>query len=505
MALFILGLVILIVGGFFYGKFVEKIFGPDDRDTPAVRLADGVDYVEMSKGRNALIELLNIAGTGPILGPIQGILFGPIAFLTIPIGCVLAGAVHDYFVGMISMRNNGWQVPRLITKYMGSKANKIYIVIICILMLLTGVVFIYTPGDLIVNDLLGMDVNGTAIWIAYAGILLYYIVATLFPIDKIIGRIYPIFGAVLVLSAVFIFIGILLNGAPDMHNITEGALLSKHPTGQMFIPVFFITVACGIMSGFHGSQATLISRTVKSEHEGRGIFYNSMIIEGFIAMVWAAGAMNVFNRGAAIDTNATLMVGNISREFMGTVGGLFAIAGVIVLPITSGDTAFRSLRLMVAEQINMDQSTPKNRVLLYSRGADSVLCKIQRRRIPNPLEILRLYQPTGGRIRFGADLHLPEDAQQALLAHLDPRAVLRFRRRKLYRQCRYRPALADDRRLYHRRRRSCALLLHRQQNCRRSQRRSNETRTINAIQIEKSPYPQEGRRFFCVNFSHSTC
>lgn len=364
MALFILGLVILIVGGFFYGKFVEKIFGPDDRDTPAVRLADGVDYVEMSKGKNALIELLNIAGTGPILGPIQGILFGPIAFLTIPIGCVLAGAVHDYFVGMISMRNNGWQVPRLITKYMGSKANKIYIVIICILMLLTGVVFIYTPGDLIVNDLLGMDVNGTAIWIAYAGILLYYIVATLFPIDKIIGRIYPIFGAVLVLSAVFIFIGILLNGAPDMHNITEGALLSKHPTGQMFIPVFFITVACGIMSGFHGSQATLISRTVKSEHEGRGIFYNSMIIEGFIAMVWAAGAMIVFNRGAAIDTNATLMVGNISREFMGTVGGLFAIAGVIVLPITSGDTAFRSLRLMVAEQINMDQSTPKNRVLL---------------------------------------------------------------------------------------------------------------------------------------------
>ena len=154
MALFLIGLVILAVGGFFYGKYVEKVFGPDDRETPAIRLADGVDYVGMSKGKNALIELLNIAGTGPILGPIQGILFGPIAFLTIPIGCVLAGATHDYFVGMISIRNNGNQVPKLISRYMGPKANKIYIVIICILMLLTGVVFIYTPGDLIVNDLL---------------------------------------------------------------------------------------------------------------------------------------------------------------------------------------------------------------------------------------------------------------------------------------------------------------------------------------------------------------
>ncbi|MDD7363151.1 MAG: carbon starvation CstA family protein [Peptoniphilus sp.] len=364
MALFIIGLVILGVGGFFYGKFVEKVFGPDDRDTPATRLADGVDYVEMPKRKNTLIELLNIAGTGPILGPIQGILFGPIAFLTIPIVCVIAGATHDYFVGMISMRNNGHQVPRLIDRYMGKKVNRVYIVIVCILMLLTGVVFIYTPGDLIVNDLLGMDVNGSAIWITYACILLYYIVATLFPIDKIIGKIYPIFGAILILSAIGIFIGVLTSGGADMHNITEGVLISKHPMGQRFIPIFFITVACGILSGFHGSQATLISRTTKSEFEGRGIFYNSMIIEGFIAMVWAAGAMIVFNRGAALDTNATLMVGNISRTFMGKIGGLFAVAGVIVLPITSGDTAFRSLRLMVAEQINFDQSTAKNRLLL---------------------------------------------------------------------------------------------------------------------------------------------
>ena len=364
MSLFLIGLVILAVGGFFYGRFVEKIFGPDDRNTPATRMADGVDYVEMSKGRNSLIELLNIAGTGPILGPIQGILFGPIAFLTIPFVCVIAGAVHDYFIGMISIRNNGYQVPRLIDRYMGKKVNRVYIVVICVLMLLTGVVFIYTPGDLIVNDLLGMDVNGTAIWFAYAGILGYYIIATLFPIDKIIGKVYPIFGAILILSAIGIFFGVVTTGGADMHTLTEGALFAKHPMGQRFIPIFFITVACGILSGFHGSQATLISRTTKSEFEGRGIFYNSMLIEGFIAMVWAAGAMIVFNRGVALDTNATLMVGNISREFMGKIGGLFAVAGVIVLPITSGDTAFRSLRLMVAEQINFDQSTAKNRVIL---------------------------------------------------------------------------------------------------------------------------------------------
>lgn len=364
MSLFLIGLVILVVGGFFYGRFVEKIFGPDDRKTPATRMADGVDYVEMSKGKNSLIELLNIAGTGPILGPIQGILFGPIAFLTIPFVCVIAGAVHDYFIGMISIRNNGYQVPRLIDRYMGKKVNRVYIVVICVLMLLTGVVFIYTPGDLIVNDLLGMDVNGSAIWVAYAGILGYYIIATLFPIDKIIGKVYPIFGAVLILSAIGIFIGVITTGSADMHTLTEGALIATHPMGQRFIPIFFITVACGILSGFHGSQATLISRTTKSEFEGRGIFYNSMLIEGFIAMVWAAGAMIVFNRGVALDTNATLMVGNISREFMGKIGGLFAVAGVIVLPITSGDTAFRSLRLMVAEQINFDQSTAKNRVIL---------------------------------------------------------------------------------------------------------------------------------------------
>lgn len=364
MVLFLIGLGILLLGGFVYGKYCERVFGPDDRETPAVKLADGVDYVGMKKWRNQLIELLNIAGTGPILGPIQGILFGPIAFLTIPIGCVLAGSLHDYFVGMISMRNDGAQVPKLVTRYLGNGTNKVYNIIIWILMLLTGVVFIYTPGDLIVNDVLGLDIHGNVIWIVYACILLYYILATLFPIDTIIGRIYPVFGGFLIVSALGVLVGVLMDGGASLHPITEGGLISVHPTGQSFIPVFFITVACGIMSGFHGSQATLISRTVMDEREGRQTFYNMMLAEGFIAMVWAAGAMVLFNRSAAVDTSATLMVGLISKEFMGKIGGLIAIIGVIVLPITSGDTAFRSLRLMIAEQFKIDQQKKIKRVFL---------------------------------------------------------------------------------------------------------------------------------------------
>lgn len=363
MVVFIIGLIILVGGGAFYGKLCEKVFGPDDRETPATTMADGVDYVAMKSWKNKLIELLNIAGTGPILGPIQGILFGPIAFLTIPIGCVIAGALHDYFVGMISMRNRGSQIPKMMNKFLGNGATKIYTIIIWILMLLTGVVFIYTPGDLIVGDILGMNVNSSVIWIVYAVILAYYVISTIFPIDQIIGRIYPVFGAVLIISAIGVFIGIIMDGGASMANLPSGLLL-QHPTGQSFIPVFFITVACGIMSGFHGSQATLISRTVKNEKEGRGTFYNMMLVEGAIAMVWAAGAMVLFGRGTPLETGATSMVGIISREFMGSIGGLFAIAGVIVLPITSGDTAFRALRLMIAEQFGIDQKVAHKRVLL---------------------------------------------------------------------------------------------------------------------------------------------
>lgn len=361
MLLFIIGLIILLAGGFFYSKYVENQLAPDDRETPAVRKADGVDYVVMSEKKNWLINLLNIAGMGPIIGPIQGILFGPIAFLAIPLGCVFAGSVHDYMTGFISMRNGGSQVPKLVGKYIGDGVRKFYNIIIAILLLLTGVVFVYTPGDLIANDILKVGADSNVIWIIYAVIFAYYIASTVLPIDKLIGRIYPIFGGFLIISAIGVFIGIFIKGSGDLAFKNAG-LLAEHPLGQKFIPSFFITVACGILSGFHGSQVTLISRTVKSESEARTTFYSTMIAEGFIAMVWAAGAIVLFSSGkAALDTPGTIMVGQVSKYFMGNVGGLLAVLGVIALPITSGDTAFRSLRLIISEELNIDQKAPSKR------------------------------------------------------------------------------------------------------------------------------------------------
>ena len=364
MTTFIIGLLILILGGFFYGKLVERVFAPDDRPTPAISQADGVDFVVMPKWKNQLIQLLNIAGTGPVLGPIQGILFGPLAFITIPIGGVLAGATHDYLTGMISIRNGGAQMPRLIGQYLGTKTKRFYTLVLWLLLFLVGGVFIYTPGDLITKDILKQDASpqSLTVWIVYGGIFIYYLIAAFFPIDKIIGRVYPIFGAFLIISAVGIFVGVLRNGGINLVNLSWETL-PQHPLGQSFVPVFFITVACGILSGFHGTQATLISRTMASEKEGRGTFYNMMIVEGFIAMCWAAGAMILFDQGVDLSTGATAMVGLISQQFLGPIGAYLAILGVIVLPITTGDTAFRSLRLMMAETFNIDQTNLKKRLL----------------------------------------------------------------------------------------------------------------------------------------------
>lgn len=369
MTLFLIGLAILLGGGYVYSQIVEKMFGPDDsRETPAIAMADGVDFVAMPKWKNMLINLLNIAGTGPVIGPIQGILFGPIAFITIPIGCVIAGVTHDYFVGMISARNKGAQMPRLVQKFIGKGTNVFYNIVNWALLLLVGVVFIYTPGDLIVNDLLGLDVNGNVIYYVYAAILLYYIVSTVFPIDQIIGRVYPIFGAVLIIGALGVLYGIFFkDGGANLNNFGKigdlgAGLLTKHPKGQYFIPAFFITVSCGIMSGFHGSQVPLISRTINKESEGKFAFSYMMILEGLIAMAWAGGAMVLYNKLGSAEIAPTLMVGHVAKEFMGTVGGAIAVCSVIVLPITSGDTAFRALRLMVAEQFNIDQSSAPKRI-----------------------------------------------------------------------------------------------------------------------------------------------
>lgn len=366
MTTFLIGLAILLVGGFAYGRFTEKVFQPDDRETPAIKNQDGVDYVPMDKKKNALIELLNIAGTGPILGPIQGILFGPLAFIMIPVGCVLGGAVHDYMSGMISLRSEGAQMPALIKRNLGGKVYSVYNVFVILLMILVGAVFIYTPGDLIVANVLHQEAIATnpVVWIVYACIFAYYIIATLFPIDKIIGRVYPIFGCILLLSAIGIFFGLFVKGY-QLDNLTMSTFGSMHPEGTPILPVFFVTVACGIVSGFHSTQATLIGRSVKSEKEGRFVFYDMMILEGFIAMIWAAAAMGIYNKG--IDAGLIgkpAVIGLVANDMLGTIGGLIAVIGIIVLPITSGDTALRSARLMIADHLNISQKDMKNRLSL---------------------------------------------------------------------------------------------------------------------------------------------
>ena len=370
MATFLIGLVILFGGAAVYGRFCEKVFGPDGRETPAYSKQDGVDYIPMKQWKNCLINLLNIAGTGPIIGPIQGILFGPIAFITIPIGNIIGGAMHDYFSGMICLRDGGTQMPDMIRKYTTKGVYWVYQVFCCLLLLLVGAVFIYTPGDIAAKQVFGFDGAATSVstWVIYGVIFAYYLIATVFPIDKIIGKIYPIFGAILLFSAVGVFAGIFIKGYP-LVNLWDSWNTANYAFGDYFgenhfIPIFFITVACGILSGFHSTQTAIVSRTVGSEKEGRNTFYNMMVLEGFIAMVWAAGAMGVYALGLqeGNPSLATDTIGIISRDLLGSVGGIIALLGVIVLPITSGDTALRALRLTVADSFHIDQSSGAKRM-----------------------------------------------------------------------------------------------------------------------------------------------
>lgn len=376
MVTFIIGLVILIGGAFLYSKFCEHVFGPDDRKTPAYTKQDGVDYVPMRGWKNSLINLLNIAGTGPIIGPIQGILFGPLAFITIPIGNVIGGAMHDYFSGMICLRDGGTQMPDMIKKYSNKGIFTVYNIFLCVLLLLVGAVFVYTPGDIAATQVFGFSGQATdyTTWIIYGVIFLYYLIATVFPIDAIIGRIYPIFGAILLFSAVGVFVGIFAKGYPLVElwdpwvSIVNGTEVDYQAyfSANHFLPVFFVTVACGILSGFHSTQTAIITRTMKSERQGRTTFYWMMTLEGFIAMVWAAGAMGVYNLGdQAADANlATQTIGVVCRDILGPVGGIIAILGVIVLPVTSGDTALRALRLTLADTFHIEQKSNGKRLML---------------------------------------------------------------------------------------------------------------------------------------------
>ncbi|MBR5902221.1 carbon starvation protein A [bacterium] len=384
MTTFLIGLGILIIGGALYGRFMERFFGADDRPTPAVVKKDGVDFVPMPTWKNCLIHLLNIAGTGPVLGPIQGILFGPIVFITIPLGCVLAGAVHDFMIGMISLRNDGAQMQELVRRYLGKQVAYLFNVFICVMALLVVVAFTYSPGDIFVISFMKQEATVTNYWtwVAYGVVFVYYLLATYMPIDKLIGRVYPVIGSLFIVSAVIIFALIFTRRLP-LENLTWDNWRGLKPN---MIPLFFVTVACGIASGFHSTQATLIARSVTHEKCGRKIFFNMMLVEGFIAMIWAAvtmGVMGKYGLSNAANANATLV--EIVNTLLGSKAGVIVMAGFIVLPITTGGTTMRILRIMLGELLRIGKDNKLGKIIL---GAAIVVSSLA-------LLLLVKFQPNG--------------------------------------------------------------------------------------------------------------
>lgn len=352
------GIALLIIGYFTYGKYIEKNFSIDpDRETPAEALKDGYDFVPMPKWKNGLIQLLNIAGTGPIFGPIMGALYGPVAYLWIIFGCIFAGAVHDYMIGMISLRNNGAHLPELASRYLGKSMKHIVNIFSMLLLMLVGTVFVTTPANLI-NSL---TPSWMTVGIITLLIFIYYIVSTILPIDKAMGKVYPIFGAVLIISTIAIGGSLLFGHGAAIPNLTIASFRNFHPGGLAIFPALFFTISCGALSGFHATQAPLVSRTSTNEKEGRFTFYGMMIAEGVIAMIWAGAAMTLFNGQTLSEMinagTASLVVNEVSIMLLGSVLGTIAIIGVIVLPISSGLSAFRSLRTIAADYMNISQDT----------------------------------------------------------------------------------------------------------------------------------------------------
>ncbi|MBQ9486065.1 MAG: carbon starvation protein A [Clostridia bacterium] len=353
---------VLITGYFVYSRITEKIFSPDDRKTPAVAINDGVDCVPMKTWKAFLVQLLNIAGTGPIFGALMGAVFGPVVFLWIVLGSVLGGAVHDYMSGMISERHGGASVAELSGIYLGKAAKWVMRIFSVVLLILCGTVFVTSPAALLAK-LTPEWMNGTFWAIVILG---YYLLATLLPIDKLIGKLYPIFGVLLIVMALAVLGGVLFSGGK--FQIPELSLKNLHPDGTPVWPYMFVTVACGAISGFHATQSPMISKCITSEKTGRKVFYGAMISESVIALVWAAagvafyGATGLLNE--ALKDGASNVVYEISTGVLGTFGGILAIAGVVVCPITSGDTAFRGVRLILAETFNLEQKKIKNRLII---------------------------------------------------------------------------------------------------------------------------------------------
>ncbi len=364
MTTFIICLLLLVAAYFTYGKYVEKLFGADpNRDVPSKTCYDGVDYIPMPKWKTFLIQLLNIAGLGPIFGAVLGATYGPVAFLWITFGGILMGAVHDYFSGMISIENKGLSYPELIGKYLGGNVKQFMRWFSIVLMILVGAVFLTGPAGLLA-DMTQWNLN---VWLII--ILGYYIIATLLPIDKIIGKIYPLFGAVLLIMA-FGIMGVLFFGD---YTIPEMSFTNMNANAKDFpiFPTLFITIACGALSGFHATQSPLMARCMTNEMQGRPIFFGAMISESIIALVWAAIAMAFFGGVEALNTqlaehgsNAAWAVKIISDTTLGRVGGILALLGVIAAPISTGDTAFRCARMIIADMLKINQKTLIKRIYI---------------------------------------------------------------------------------------------------------------------------------------------
>ena len=362
MLTFIGGILLLVLGYFTYGKFVDRNFQIEPgRSTPAEVLRDNMDFVPMKKQTNALIELLNIAGTGPIFGPIMGALYGPMAYVWIVLGCIFAGGVHDYMIGMISLRNNGAHLPELAEKYLGKPVKHVVNIFAMLLLILVSTVFVVTPAELIAD----LTPAGITVGLITLLIFAYYLVSTVIPIDKAMGKVYPIFGAVLILTTLAIGGMLIYHGFTDTYTLPNLSLASltnnPHPDGTPVFPIIFFTISCGALSGFHATQAPMVSRTTTNEREGRYSFYGMMIAEGVIAMIWATAAMALFDGQSLADMIAagtpSVVVNEVSFLLLGNVFGTLAILGVIVLPISSGLSGFRSLRNILADYIGMKQDS----------------------------------------------------------------------------------------------------------------------------------------------------
>ena len=361
MITFFVSLIVLILGFLIYGRFVEKVFKPSTKPTPAITHNDGVDYIPMPTWKVFMIQLLNIAGLGPIFGAIAGALWGPVVYFWIVIGTIFSGAVHDYLSGMISLRHNGESISEIVGIYLGDTMKIVMRIFSVVLLVLVGTVFMTGPALLLAK--LTPDSLNVTFWLIV--VLIYYFLATLLPIDKIIGKIYPLFGACLIIMAVGVSSGIILGG----WQMPEMTLQNLHPKDLPIWPLMFITVACGATSGFHATQSPLMARCMKEEKNGRVVFYGAMVAEGIIALIWASAGIAYYETtgglaAAIASAGPGGVVYDVSFGTLGTVGGILAMIGVIACPITSGDTAFRSARYTISDWFKIDQVSYVKRLYL---------------------------------------------------------------------------------------------------------------------------------------------